>query len=159
MLLGNHLGREPPGGPLVGDDIVDQHVGFAEQRLQPIAAIPGAEVGDGPTLVRVAVGVCHRPRLGPRQLTLNPHDVGSEIGEDAGAERAPQIRQVDHPQPAQRRGSRPCRAVSGHTQPSQPLSKDLDLADFLPVPRRASYRRATAPHVVRVDTGLAAGGP
>ena len=54
------------------------------------------------------------------------------------------VRSTTRSQPSGPCSGRPCCAVSGHRQPSQLLSKDVDLADSPPEPRRQATAALTA---------------
>jgi len=102
------VGREPQAMALVGREVLEQHVGAGEERVEPGRGVGRSEVEAHPPLVRVPVEEGERP-VGPLDAArerrphalavplerLDAHDVGAEIREQPSGERAPQIGEVD----------------------------------------------------------------
>ena len=93
------------GDELVADaGVLDQHVHGREQLVESCAVRGILELEHDAALVRVAVGVGERVgRIAP----LDADHVGAEVGQDARAERAAQIGEIDDSHPRQRPGRHP----------------------------------------------------
>ena len=86
---------------VVDAEVLDQHVGIGEQRVERGAVV---SVEHHAALVRVAV--CVGEGVG-RIAPLDADHVGAEIGQDASAERAAQIGEIDDSHPRQGAGRHP----------------------------------------------------
>ncbi len=83
-------------GEVADAHVLDQHVGVGHELVDPRRVF---RIQHHAALVGVAVHV--RERVGWIRA-LDADHVGAEVGEDAGAEGAAQVGQVDHPQPRER---------------------------------------------------------
>ena len=80
-------------------DVVEQHVGVTQQLVESGATLRRVEVEPRDPLVGIAVAVRERVVDDAR---LDPEHVGTEVGEDAPAQRAAQVGQIDDPEPVER---------------------------------------------------------
>ncbi len=103
------VGAERESGALPAVEVLDEHVGPGQERLEPSAPHRVGEVEDDAQLVRVAIRV--RERIGCGRGFDADH-VGAEVGEDAGTERTAQVGEIDDLQPGQR--SRRARSETTH---------------------------------------------
>ena len=107
---------------VVRSTFVDEDVGRAEENVEPGAPGSGGWIDRRAALVRVAVPVRGRrvtASAGERAVAagrLDADDVGAEVAEDARAERAAEVGEVDHPQA----GERPSRLAVRARLPALP---------------------------------------
>jgi len=99
VVRGDVVRGERAAGACAAVEILDEHVGLRQQRIESRPSRRIVEVDDDHPLVRVAV----RVRQGVGWVGgLDAEHLGAEVGEDAGTERTAQVGEVDDVQPGER---------------------------------------------------------